>query len=83
MKSFVYTVCLLSTSVFAQTVFFSDDFESGSLSNWGTQKNDPGQSYTIVDDGSGNNVAQMVHTKGQGRALIEIVVTLDLVNYSV
>ena len=71
MKSFVYTVCfLLSTSVFAQTVFFSDDFESGSLSNWGTQKNDPGQSYTIVDDGSGNNVAQMVHTKGQGRALI-------------
>ena len=49
MKSFVYTVCfLLSTSVFAQTVFFSDDFESGSLSNWGTQKNDPGQSYTIL-----------------------------------
>ena len=71
MKSFVYTVCfLLSTSVFAQTVFFSDDFESGSLSNWGTQKNDPGQSYTIIDDGSGNNVAQIVHTKGQGRALI-------------
>ena len=60
MKSFVYTVCLLlSTSVFAQTVFFSDDFESGSLSNWGTQKNDPGQSYTVIDDGSGNNVATL------------------------
>ncbi len=70
MKTFIGAVLLLSTSVFAQTVFFSDDFESGSLSNWGTQKNDPGQSYTIVDDGSGNNVAQMVHTKGQGRALL-------------
>lgn len=70
MKTFIGAVLLLSTSVFAQTVFFSDDFESGSLSNWGTQKNDPGQSYTIVDDGSGNNVAQMVHTKSQGRALL-------------
>ena len=50
--------------------FFSDDFESGSLSNWGTQKNDPGQSYAVIDDGTGNNVAQMVHTKGQGRALL-------------
>ena len=70
MKTFIGAVLLLSTSVFAQTVFFSDDFESGSLSNWGTQKNDPGQSYAIVDDGSGNNVAQMVHTKSQGRALL-------------
>ena len=70
MKTFIGAVLLLSTSVFAQTVFFSDDFESGSLSNWGTQKNDPGQSYTIVDDGSGNDVAQMVHTKSQGRALL-------------
>ena len=57
-------------AVLAQTIFFSDDFESGSLSNWGTQKNDPGQSYAVIDDGTGNNVAQMVHTKGQGRALI-------------
>ena len=57
-------------SVLSQTIFFSDNFESGSLSNWGTQKNDPGQSYAVIDDGTGNNVAQMVHTKGQGRALI-------------
>ena len=70
-RSFITTMFITYAQVvIAQTIFFSDDFESGSLSNWSTQKNDPGQSYTVIDDGSGNNVAQIVHTKGQGRALI-------------
>ena len=68
--AFMTLVITCTHAVLAQTIFFSDDFESGSLSNWGTQKNDPGQSYAVIDDGTGNNVAQMVHTKGQGRALI-------------
>ena len=68
MKLFVYTVCLLlSTSVFAQTVFFSDDFESGSLADWNKLQHPTQSSYTIIDDGSGNNVAELVHTKNFGR----------------
>ena len=66
----LFGVILCSHTVTAQTQFFNDDFESGSLSKWGVQKTDPGQSYAVVDDGSGNNVAQMVHIVGQGRALL-------------
>ena len=55
-------------AVLAQTIFFSDDFESGSLTDW-NKLQDPtkGQSYSVIDDGSGNNVAELVHTKSLGR----------------